>query len=306
MRRARRASRGLAPRWPPLALGCRVGGRPGGGAARGPRLRPSRTSRAATVSLADAARPAGGGRLLGHLVRALRVPDPDPEPALRALPRPGRGGRRRGRRRAAARWSRPTPPSARIAYRVLLGDEELAQRYGALGFPSLYVIRADGTIDSAHVGLVDAGRARGGASRRRCRGPERRRAKVRPPEGRNGRRGRERADDRPAEDTGLRRPPELRARVRRRARSIYEVGDEQSVLYVIQAGQVELLARRRRRAAHASRATARATSSARWGVLASRPRSDARRRRLRRPRARARPRPPSRRCASSGPRSRCA
>jgi thiol-disulfide isomerase/thioredoxin len=42
-----------------------------------------------------------------------------------------------------------------IAYRVLLGDESLAQRYGALGYPSLYVIRADGTIDSAHVGLVD-------------------------------------------------------------------------------------------------------------------------------------------------------
>jgi len=42
-----------------------------------------------------------------------------------------------------------------IAYRILLGDEGLAQRYGAIGFPSLYVIRADGAIDSSHVGLVE-------------------------------------------------------------------------------------------------------------------------------------------------------
>jgi len=42
-----------------------------------------------------------------------------------------------------------------IGYRVLLGDEGLAQRYGALGYPTLYVIRADGTIDSSHVGLVE-------------------------------------------------------------------------------------------------------------------------------------------------------
>lgn len=42
-----------------------------------------------------------------------------------------------------------------IRYRVLLGDEALAQRFGAIGFPTLYVLRADGTIDSTHVGLVD-------------------------------------------------------------------------------------------------------------------------------------------------------
>jgi thiol-disulfide isomerase/thioredoxin len=42
-----------------------------------------------------------------------------------------------------------------IAYRVVLGDEELAQRYGALGFPTLYVIRADGAIESSHVGLAE-------------------------------------------------------------------------------------------------------------------------------------------------------
>ena len=42
-----------------------------------------------------------------------------------------------------------------IHYRVLLGDETLAQRFGALGFPTLYVIRGDGRIGSTHVGLVD-------------------------------------------------------------------------------------------------------------------------------------------------------
>jgi len=42
-----------------------------------------------------------------------------------------------------------------IAYRVLLGDEELAQRYGARGFPSLYVIGKDGNIALSHVGVID-------------------------------------------------------------------------------------------------------------------------------------------------------
>jgi thiol-disulfide isomerase/thioredoxin len=42
-----------------------------------------------------------------------------------------------------------------IRYRVLLGDEALAQRFGAIGFPTLFVLRADGTIDSTHMGLVD-------------------------------------------------------------------------------------------------------------------------------------------------------
>lgn len=42
-----------------------------------------------------------------------------------------------------------------IRYRVLLGDEALAQRFGAIGFPTLFVLRADGAIDSTHMGLVD-------------------------------------------------------------------------------------------------------------------------------------------------------
>jgi thiol-disulfide isomerase/thioredoxin len=49
----------------------------------------------------------------------------------------------------------PFAAEHRIAYRIVLGDEGLAQRYGAVGFPSLYVIRADGAIDSSHVGLVE-------------------------------------------------------------------------------------------------------------------------------------------------------
>jgi thiol-disulfide isomerase/thioredoxin len=43
-----------------------------------------------------------------------------------------------------------------IAYRVLLGDEDLAQKYGARGFPSLYVIGKDGNITLSHVGIIDA------------------------------------------------------------------------------------------------------------------------------------------------------
>ena len=42
-----------------------------------------------------------------------------------------------------------------IRYRVLIGDEGLAQRFGAIGYPTLYVLRADGTIASTHMGLVE-------------------------------------------------------------------------------------------------------------------------------------------------------
>jgi peroxiredoxin len=41
-----------------------------------------------------------------------------------------------------------------MAYPVLLGDEALAQRYGALGFPALFVIDAEGRIDSVHFGVA--------------------------------------------------------------------------------------------------------------------------------------------------------
>ena len=41
-----------------------------------------------------------------------------------------------------------------IRYPVLLGDESLAQRYGAFGFPSHYVIAPDGSIAANHVGVI--------------------------------------------------------------------------------------------------------------------------------------------------------
>jgi cytochrome c biogenesis protein CcmG/thiol:disulfide interchange protein DsbE len=50
----------------------------------------------------------------------------------------------------------PFAKKREIAYRVLLGDEDLALRYGARGFPSLYVIGRDGNITLSHVGLIDA------------------------------------------------------------------------------------------------------------------------------------------------------
>jgi len=41
-----------------------------------------------------------------------------------------------------------------IRYRVLLGDEGLAHDYGARGYPWLFVLRPDGSVHSAHVGVV--------------------------------------------------------------------------------------------------------------------------------------------------------
>lgn len=42
-----------------------------------------------------------------------------------------------------------------VRYRIALGDEELARRYGALGFPTLVIVAPDGTVDSRHVGLIE-------------------------------------------------------------------------------------------------------------------------------------------------------
>lgn len=49
----------------------------------------------------------------------------------------------------------PFAEERKMAYRVLLGDEGLARGYGALGFPSLYVIRGDGRIALSHTGLIE-------------------------------------------------------------------------------------------------------------------------------------------------------
>ena len=42
-----------------------------------------------------------------------------------------------------------------VEYTILLGDEQLAREFGAVGFPTLAVVRPDGTIHSLHVGLVE-------------------------------------------------------------------------------------------------------------------------------------------------------
>jgi peroxiredoxin len=42
-----------------------------------------------------------------------------------------------------------------IRYPVLIGDESLARQFGALGFPTLVIVRPDGAIDSLHVGLIE-------------------------------------------------------------------------------------------------------------------------------------------------------
>ena len=41
-----------------------------------------------------------------------------------------------------------------IRYRVLLGDEGLAHDFGVRGYPWLFVLRPDGTVLSAHVGVI--------------------------------------------------------------------------------------------------------------------------------------------------------
>lgn len=43
----------------------------------------------------------------------------------------------------------------KVRYPVLLGSEDLARAYGAVGFPTLVIVRPDGTIDSRHVGLIE-------------------------------------------------------------------------------------------------------------------------------------------------------
>ena len=50
---------------------------------------------------------------------------------------------------------RPWAEENGIEYIVVLGDEKLATRFGALGFPTLVVVAPDGSIDSRHVGLIE-------------------------------------------------------------------------------------------------------------------------------------------------------
>ena len=42
-----------------------------------------------------------------------------------------------------------------VSYPILLGGEDLARRYGAMGFPTLVIVDPEGHIDSRHVGLIE-------------------------------------------------------------------------------------------------------------------------------------------------------
>ena len=42
-----------------------------------------------------------------------------------------------------------------VEYQIVIGDEGLARKFGAMGFPTLAVITPDGRIDSLHVGIME-------------------------------------------------------------------------------------------------------------------------------------------------------
>lgn len=50
---------------------------------------------------------------------------------------------------------RPWVAENQVGYSIVLGDERLAREFGAVGFPTLAVVRPNGTIHSLHVGLVE-------------------------------------------------------------------------------------------------------------------------------------------------------
>ncbi len=42
-----------------------------------------------------------------------------------------------------------------VKYPILIGSEALAREFGAMGFPTLVIVKPDGSIDSLHVGLIE-------------------------------------------------------------------------------------------------------------------------------------------------------
>ena len=42
-----------------------------------------------------------------------------------------------------------------VQYPILIGSEALAREFGAMGFPTLVIVKPDGNIDSLHVGLIE-------------------------------------------------------------------------------------------------------------------------------------------------------
>jgi len=43
-----------------------------------------------------------------------------------------------------------------VAYPLVIGSEEVARDFGAVGFPTLVILKPDGQIDSLHVGLIES------------------------------------------------------------------------------------------------------------------------------------------------------
>jgi len=54
-----------------------------------------------------------------------------------------------------ARVVAPWVKEQAVQYQILIGSESLAKEFGALGFPTLVIVRPDGKIDSLHVGLIE-------------------------------------------------------------------------------------------------------------------------------------------------------
>jgi hypothetical protein len=42
-----------------------------------------------------------------------------------------------------------------VEYTIVVGDENLARKFGAIGFPTLAIVTPEGNIDSLHVGLIE-------------------------------------------------------------------------------------------------------------------------------------------------------
>jgi thiol-disulfide isomerase/thioredoxin len=42
-----------------------------------------------------------------------------------------------------------------VEYRIAIGDESLARKFGVMGFPTLAIINPEGEIESLHVGLIE-------------------------------------------------------------------------------------------------------------------------------------------------------
>ncbi len=55
-----------------------------------------------------------------------------------------------------------------VTYPILMGDDSLARRYGAVGFPALAIVSPQGEIVVRHMGVVDRETLEAGLSRNRA------------------------------------------------------------------------------------------------------------------------------------------